>query len=245
MSRIRWPRVLFVAVLVAFPAAFALADPPKAIVKPIPAVEPSELVQIDASDSVGDSLQFLALDGKAIFQPPGTKLAYLNRTAPGSYSFLLVVAGVDNGKAQIATAPFTVQVNGSKPDPPNIDPVKPAPPAPSPAPLIAGDLHATLVYDRDALSQDLAAVCDDPAIPLAMKPLKAHFHLLATGTAEFDRSNLAAYVLKAGGPPCLILQTQEGKVLPTPPAPKSTADVLAAVRNLRPSLWHPTLEGSK
>lgn len=102
----------------------------KAVIKgPTEKVAPGDLVILDATESNGDSYQWMQLEGKqCLAVERSTKLVF-STGQPGLYRFILAVSkgavADDKPTSTVATALFVVQV-GDTPIPP------PEPPAPGP-----------------------------------------------------------------------------------------------------------------
>jgi hypothetical protein len=126
---------------------------------------------------------------------------------------------------------------GPTPDPgPNPTPTPaPAPtptPGPRPAP-VTGRLHVTAVLDYDALTPAQAALVNSATLRKALTDAGCVFRTYPTTAAEVKTRKLDVYVGRAGGPPALIVQSDDGVVRSAVRLPADEAGVLAVVNGLR------------
>lgn len=100
--------------------ASAFAAPPTAKIKgPDAEVEPGDLVELDASESVGEAIAWKSLDlpdSRYRLYEQGKKLTFAAKQG-GRLRFLLIVAGRDGDSVAIVTAEHSVVVAGVVPQP--------------------------------------------------------------------------------------------------------------------------------
>jgi hypothetical protein len=116
--------------------------------------EPGDLIVLDASSSVNvDVYKWMLANSSKSFLPVegGTKLVFASGT-PGDYKFILAVAGLHDGKADLSVAEHIV-TNGrpgptppSPPTPPEPNPPTPPTPPVPPTPSLIG--FAKLAYEE-------------------------------------------------------------------------------------------------
>lgn len=205
-----------------------------------------DLVVLDLSASVGDSIDC------EIISPPdvttyvtdsnGKTVAFANK-APGTYVFRVEAESVIGGKiakSKKRVSFTTISLVPPTPIPPAPDPTPapPAPPAPAPVVTFARPAFVTLVVDSATMTPALAAVRDSVTVGPAALALGAHWLTLDVKSPEYARRNLAAAVLAAGGPPCLIVQgspaTPGGSAVPVGkgPAQADEASTLAWIKSI-------------
>ena len=143
--------------------------------------------------------------------------------APGSYGLRVVPL------TRAVATPFRVRVVAGLPDP---DPIPPPPPSPDPTP-IAGVAHVTLVYDDASPDAPRAAIRTSSAIRAEAARLGILWRSYDDDAATVKDRNLLPFVIKAGGPPALIVQAADGRVLATLPCPPTADGVVATLRQYR------------
>jgi hypothetical protein len=187
-------------------------DPPKAalVVTPAGPVAPGTLVILDATATVGDSLDWdTDVPDESYREDTGHRLVYfVAPRSPGKYPFKLMALSIVDGKIATSKAKVAVEVAGPAPAPtPTPDPppdVRPKPP-PLPAPIPPDDPFglAAIVRGRLAASgwsgPDMKAGATILADTLAGQAAAASIYpsaqAMLDATGRLARSNLgpAAY----------------------------------------------------
>lgn len=151
---------------------------------------------------------------------------------PGVYKVKLRVITFDGSKVTVDTARHTVTVEGPTPPPVPPDPEPGPGPGPDPKPPTSQKLHVTVIYDSTSADVKAAELLRSVTL---RKVLDQAGHKLRL----YDRSSqvLVDRKLKgradAAGYPCIIIQSNDGKVWPDDKAqklPATEADLLALVK---------------
>lgn len=131
-----------ILLVLAFLVASVRADPVASIVGPETQVETGDLVELDASKSVGDAILWKSIDlptARYRIYDGGKKLCFAAKTS-GRLRFMLIVAGKstiaeggDSAGIAIVTAEHVVDVKGTAPTPSPIPEPGPTPQPPKPA----------------------------------------------------------------------------------------------------------------
>jgi hypothetical protein len=191
--------------------------------------------------------------GWAVFAVPSRELDWdgfdrsVSIPMPPEGTTVVVVAAVAAEKSgePPVQALTTISVEGARPPPgpaPNPTPGPTPDPGPNPTPTptpgprpapVTGRLHVTAVLDYDALTPAQAALVNSPTLRKALADAGCVFRVYPTTAAEVKTRKLDAYVAKAGGPPALIVQTDDGVVRSAARLPADEAGVLAVVNTLR------------
>ncbi|MEO6809732.1 MAG: hypothetical protein ABI353_11525 [Isosphaeraceae bacterium] len=155
VTRPRFPlarRAVAVILLSSLPSVAWSAEPVAAVVSPVES-RTGDLVILDASQSSGDVLDWELEGSSKTFLPvEGGKRCVFASGDPGTYSFLLIAAGVDkDGKAQIAKARALVTIIGPAPPIPPVPPGPgPTPVPPGPTPIPGGEFRVVFVQESSA-----------------------------------------------------------------------------------------------
>jgi hypothetical protein len=164
-----------------------LGAAPKAVISGPERITVGSTLFIEASDSEGDDFQILQTYGAPLggrwFK--SEQVYVVGTPIPGEFGFVLVAAGVIDGKAKVDLATYRVLVEGAGPSPgpnpgpnPGPSPVPPGP-APPPAPLPPGKYN-------------LAQLARDWAVQTVPEPPRTQSALMLAGSMEAMTSKFAA-----------------------------------------------------
>lgn len=222
-------------------AAFGVA--PKAVVDGPSTRATGRSVILDARKSVSDKVLQWKLIGRddpllvfAIGNHPAA-CAILLDPDDGIYDVALTAIGKVGEELEADTVIHRVVVGPPAPPPQPVPPPGPTPtptPGPVPPPVPSGEvLHVTLVLDVDANDPAQAALRTSPKVRDAATRAGVLWRSYDDDAAVVAAKNLGTYLQKAGGPPALIAQGNDGRVLGVAKATMTEDQVVAWMRAFR------------
>lgn len=205
---------------------------------PVPA---GTLVTLDASETVGDDLDWDSDADEKTFQvDTGKRKLYFSTPAPGSYPFKVEAFGIVGGKVKVNKAKVTIVVL-PPPTPPPVNPPGPTPtPTPTPTPVpstptLTGHLHVSLFYDVNDVS--VAAFRSSATLRADLAAIDCDWYMAATTSPAAQPFNGE---LSADGTPVVLVQDAAFRLVKDPAGKtlaikdfKSPADLLAKIKALR------------
>lgn len=251
----RHPSSLIVLIAGAFlggPAAYAQGPSPDIKPKPVPVASvkvpdgplyAGDLIELDGSASVGDSLDCEVVSPPDLttfrWDPVGKVLSFANRK-PGVYVFRFeaesivgtTIADARSVKSRQRVILTTVDPNPPvvvvPPSPINPSPVNPVTPAVA---LYAGPLDVTLIYDLDSIQFSTTPVRVS-SIATDLKSLDATWYAL-TSDSTYAAPFVARMKLDGIAVPVVYVTDRSGKLWATITAPRSEADVVTKIKAIR------------